>query len=91
MKTIKALLTAFKGRALLILGGLVIALASLLRISGLRTKRLKRQNKQLKADLEMKEKIEEADQEIDSEWSDKLREENLDKVPDYLSKPRKRL
>ena len=91
MKTIKALLTAFKGRALLILGGLVNALVFLLRISGLRMKRLKRQNKQLKADLEMKEKIEEADQEIDSEWSDKLREQNLDKVPDYLSKPRKRL
>ncbi len=86
-----ALMTALKGRALLILGGLVTVLVFLLRISGLRMKRLKRQNKQLEADLEMKEKIEESDSEIDNKWSDKLREENLDKVPDYLSKPRKRL
>ncbi len=54
-------------------------------------KRLKQANKQLEADLEMKEKIEESDMEIDNEWSDRLREENLDKVPDHLSKPRKRL
>ncbi len=54
-------------------------------------KRLKQANKQLEADLEMKEKIEESDMEIDNKWSDRLREENLDKVPDHLSKPRKRL
>ena len=86
-----ALMTALKGRASLILPALLIVLGFLLRLSGLRTKQLKQQNKQLKADLEMKEKIEESDSEIDNEWSDKLREENLDKVPDYLSKPRKRL
>ena len=91
MKTIKALMTVLKGRVSLILPALLIVLGFLLRLSGLRTKQLKQQNKQLKADLEMKEKIEESDSEIDNEWSDKLREQNLDQVPDYLSKPRKRL
>ena len=81
-----ALMTALKGRALLILGGLVTVLVFLLRIFGLRMKRLKQQRDQAKATVKKQKEVMEADFEIDEQTKsrrvDALNEIRSKRIPD---------
>ena len=81
-----ALMTALKGRALLILGGLVTVLVFLLRVFGLRMKRLKQQRDQAKATVKKQKEVMEADFEIDEQTKsrrvDALNEIRGKRIPD---------